>query len=407
MTAPLPRFLWMLGRSVEGTLVVRATQSANGAGPHQPVQIVLDRAQPLPLSALRAAATSSEVFALDPTVLLADGSRAFLALWVVTHSPQAALWLLPETLRPQVTIVADVGTVFVWILRAPYPEEAADGAPPAATFLTDLAHALDGIAVPVDTGIPLPRRDADLEIASVDGRTDALALWQWVGEALAPPATVVGAAPHEDAAPEAEAPETPSAVELAQDGERADVDRVEVCTSSAMECATDRVAAAAGEADVVAAPRRDQRSDVAADLRDGECPLMSAEAVIGALPAMDPGAPAPVDVPPPPPRSRHHVSLEDVPVSILRQARRALETHQYELPATVHDLVTAIAEAEGLAPDAALTLAVVTYALQTLDSGRVHTLLGVCLTQRTGEGLLGLTGDGQWRSLTEIEGSAR
>ena len=144
--------------------------------------------------------------------------------------------------------------------------------------------------------------------------------------------------------------------------------------------------------------RADQRVDVAGDLRDGESPLISADAVIGTLPA-------PTDDPPP--RPRHHVSLEDIPVSMLRQARRALETHQYELPAAVHDLVTAVAEAEGLAPDAALTLAVVTYALQTLDSGRVHTLLGVCLTQRTGEGLLGLTGDGQWRSLTEIEGSAR
>ena len=407
MTAPLPRFLWMLGRSVEGTLVVRATQSTNGAGPQQPVQIVLDRAQPLPLSALRAAAAGGEVFAVDPAVSLPDGSRALLALWVVTHAPLAALWLLPETLRPQATIAADVGTVFVWILRAPYPEGAADGAPPAATFLADLARALDGIAVPVETGIPLPRRDADLEIASIDGRTDALALWQWVAEALAPDATVVGAAPHEEAAPEAVAPETPGALEIAQDEERVDVDRVEVCTSSAMECAPDRVAADPPAAEGVPEPPRDQRVDVATDLRDGESPPTSADAVIGALPAVEPGVPAPADIPPPPPRPRHHVSLEDVPVSILRQARRARETHQYELPAAVHDLVTAVAEAEGLAPDAALTLAVVTYALQTLDSGRVHTLLGVRLTQRTGEGLLGLTGDGQWRSLTEIEGSAR
>jgi len=398
MTAPLARFLWMLGRNVEGTLVVRATQSTHRTGPQQPVQIVLDRAQPLPLSALRAAAAGSEVFALDPAVSLPDGPRALLALWVVTHAPLAALWLLPETLRPQVTIVADVGTVFVWILRTPYPEDAADGGPPAATFLADLARALDGIAVPVKTGIPLPRRDADLEIASLDGCTDALALWQWVAEALAPDATVVGAAPHGEAAPETVAPEPPAALEIAQDEERVDVDRVEVDTSSPIEFAPDRVVTAAVEAERVPEPPPDQRVDVAGDLRDGESPLISADTVIGTLPAPTDG---------PPPRPRHHVSLEDVPVSMLRQARRALETHQYELPAAVHDLVTAVAEAEGLAPDAALTLAVVTYALQTLDSGRVHTLLGVRLTQRTGEGLLGLTGDGQWRSLTEIEGSAR
>jgi len=398
MTAPLARFLWMLGRNIEGTLVVRATQSIHATGPQQPVQIVLDRAQPLPLSALRAAAAGSEVFALDPAVSLPDGSRALLALWVVTHAPVAALWLLPETLRPQVTIVADVGTVFVWILRTPYPEGAADGGPPAATFLADLAHALDGIAVPVETGIPLPRRDTDLEIASLDGCTDALALWQWVAEALVPDTTVVGPAPHGEAAPETVALEPPAALEIAQDEERADVGRIEVCTSSTMAFAADRVVTIAAEAERVPEPPRDPRVDVAGDLRDGESPLTSAGAATAALPAPTDDAP---------PRPRHHVSLEDVPVSMLRQARRALETHQYELPAAVHHLVTAVAEAEGLAPDAALTLAVVTYALQTLDSGRVHTLLGVCLTQITGEGLLGLTGDGQWRSFTEIEGSAR
>jgi len=390
VTAPLPRFLWMLGRTVQGSLVVRATQPTNGAGPQQPIQIVLDRAQPLPLSTLRAAAAGSEVFALDPGVSLPDGIRAVLALWVVTHAPQAARWLLPETLRPQVTIAADVGTVFVWILRTPYPERPADGAPAVETFLADLARALEGIAIPAEAGIPLPRRDADLEIASIDGRTDAPALWQWVQETLAPDDTALAGAAHGDAAPARVAPETPGAPEIAEDEERVSVERAEVCTSTAMECAPAPVAA-----------------DPAAGPRDGGRPPGSTDAAAGATAVPELAIPVPADGPSALARPRHRVSLEDVPVSLLREARRALETHRYDLPAAVHDLVEAVAEAEGLSADAALTLAVVTYALQTLDSGRVHTVLGIRLTQRTGEGLVGLTGDGQWRKLAEIEGVGR
>jgi len=172
---PAIGLLYLLGRDVQGTLYVR---TATGS-------LALDRFARLPLTELETAASASDLFALDPRITLPDGTRAVVALWTFTASPEASLKKLPGHLRPQATIRSGVGGTLVWVPASPYPEEAPQGLPRLGVFLSEIALALDVIPAGPDDGIPLPRKETDLAIHSWTMRPDPRAMWEWVRLTLA------------------------------------------------------------------------------------------------------------------------------------------------------------------------------------------------------------------------------
>jgi hypothetical protein len=167
--------LYLLGRDVPGSLQVRTDSES----------LSLDRSTRLPLAELEAAVSAGDLFLLDPWVTLQDGTRAVVALWTFTTTPEVTVKKLPDTLRPQASIRSGVGGTMVWVLASPYPEEGPGGLPALSVFLSEIALALDVIPAGPGDGIPLPRQDTDLTIHSWTDRTDPRALWEWVHPSVA------------------------------------------------------------------------------------------------------------------------------------------------------------------------------------------------------------------------------
>ena len=166
---PAIGFLYLLGRDVAGTLRIRTVSG----------EIGLDRSAGLPVPDMCAAA-ASDLFVSDPCGTLPNHTRTALALWSFTTAREACLEKLPEDLQPQVIIRAGFGDALVWIPVSPYPDEPTDGLPRLAVFLTEIALALETIPAGPDDGIPLPRREMDMNILSSTHRTDLHAFWNWV-----------------------------------------------------------------------------------------------------------------------------------------------------------------------------------------------------------------------------------
>jgi stage III sporulation protein SpoIIIAA len=167
---PAIALLYLLGRDIRGTLRIRTA-----AG-----ELSLDRAAPLPLDGLCAAAGTGDLFMLDPWVTLPTNTRAVLALWSFTTSLENGLDGLPDDLRPHVIVRSALGRTLVWIPVSPYPQEPPEGLPDLPVFLSEIALALNIIPAGPGDGIPLPRQEADLEILAPARRTDPRALWEWV-----------------------------------------------------------------------------------------------------------------------------------------------------------------------------------------------------------------------------------
>ena len=167
---PAIGLLYLLGRDIRGTLQIRTA-----AG-----DLSLDRSAPLPLNELCAAAGTGDLFMLNPWVTLPTNTRAVLALWSFTASPETKFEQLPDDLRPQAVIRSAFGRALVWIPVSPYAEEPPEGLPDLPVFLSEIALALNIIPAGPGDAIPLPRQEADLEILASARRTDPRALWAWV-----------------------------------------------------------------------------------------------------------------------------------------------------------------------------------------------------------------------------------